>query len=211
MKPRSSRGSPRAAKYFRSAGELREWLEAHHADRDELLIGFYKKGAAKKGITYAEALEEALCFGWIDGHVRSVDGERYQQRWTPRRKGSIWSKINVGHVERLMAEDRMRPPGIAAFEARTAKRTGVYSFEQEEPSELDPARAARLRASGAASAFFEAQPPGYKRLAAFWVMSAKREETRDRRLETLIACSAEGERAPPFVVAKRKPAAKKGA
>lgn len=185
-------------RFFRSAAELRAWLEAHHADRDEVLIGFYKKGASKKGVTYAEALDEALCFGWIDGHLRSIDEERFQRRFTPRKKGSTWSKVNVRHVERLAREGRMRPAGLAAFEARTEDRTGTYAFEQARPVELDPARAARLRAHRAASAFFEAQPPSYRRTAAHWVMSAKKEETRDRRLEVLIASSAEGRVAPPF-------------
>ncbi|HEY8430056.1 MAG TPA: YdeI/OmpD-associated family protein [Sandaracinaceae bacterium] len=188
--------------FFRSAAELRAWLEANHATATELWIGYYKKGTTKKGITYAEAVDEALCFGWIDGQARSIDAERYQQRFTPRRKNSNWSKINVAKAERLIAEGRMRPAGLAAFEARSAARTGVYSFEQEKPTELDPARLAKLRANPAARAFFEAQPPSYRRTAALWVMSAKKGETRDRRLETLIACSARGEVAPPFAFAR---------
>ena len=186
------------ATFFRSADELRAWLDAHHADRDEVYIGFYKTSAKKKGVTYKEALDEALCFGWIDGVRRSIDEERYEMRFTPRRQGSIWSRVNVGHVERLTKAGRMRPPGVAAFEARTAKRMGLYSFEQERPKELDPARAKKLRANAAARKFFEAQPPSYRRTAAFWVMSAKKDETRDRRLDQLIHSSAKGEVAPPF-------------
>ena len=186
------------AKFFPSAGELHAWLAAHHADRDELVVGFYKKGSRKQGVTYLEALEEALCFGWIDGVRRSLDADRYEIRFTPRKKGSIWSKVNVGHVERLAKAGRMQPPGVAAFEARTAKRTGIYSFEQSRPTELDTARSARLRANAAASTYFDAQPPSYRRTVAFWVMSAKKEETRDRRLEVLIRSSAKGEVVPPM-------------
>lgn len=185
-------------RFFRSVAELRAWLEAHHADRDELYVGFHKARASARGITYREALDEALCFGWIDGVLRPIDAERYARRFTPRKKGSIWSKVNVTHVERLTKEGRMRPSGLAAFEARTASRTGVYSFEQEKPTELDAARAAALRANRAASAFFDAQAPSYRRTAAFWVMSAKKDETRDRRLAILIESSARGELAPPF-------------
>jgi uncharacterized protein YdeI (YjbR/CyaY-like superfamily) len=185
-------------RFFRTAAELRAWLEANHASATELMIGFYKKSARKKGITYPEAVDEALCFGWIDGVLRSLDAERYEQRYTPRKPNSIWSKINLGHVARLTREGRMRPAGVAAFERRTAARTGVYSFEQERPSELDAARAAKLRANRKAHAFFEAQPPSYRRTAVFWVMSAKQDATRDRRLAILVACSAKGEVAPPF-------------
>lgn len=188
-------GEPR---FFRSASELRKWLEKHHARDSEILLGLYKKKAAHLGLTYADALDEALCFGWIDGVRRSIDDERWTIRFTPRKPGSIWSKVNLAHVARLTEAGRMRPAGIAAFEARTAKRTGVYSFEQSKPSELDPERAAKLRANAAAHAFFTKQAPSYQRTAAFWVMSAKKDETRDRRLETLIACSARGEVAPPF-------------
>ena len=175
-------------RYFRSASELRRWLGAHHADTDELWIGYYKKGARKSGITYREAVDEALCFGWIDGIGRRIDDERRSIRFTPRRPGSIWSTVNVAKVERLEAEGRMTDAGRAAFAGRRADRTGVYSFEQgdivldEEPLRSDPA----------AWAFWSAQPPSYQKIAAYWVTSAKRPETRAKRMAELVADSAAG-------------------
>jgi uncharacterized protein YdeI (YjbR/CyaY-like superfamily) len=140
-----------------------------------------------------EAVDEALCFGWIDGLVKGIDGERYKQRFSPRKPGSIWSTINIGKVKALEAAGRMTRAGLAAFEGRDTKRTGVYSFENRDVT-LSTAYEQRFRAQRKAWAFFSAQPPGYRRISAFWVMSAKREETRERRLAQLIARSAAGER-----------------
>ena len=178
-----------APKFFRSAAEFRKWLERHHASEPFLWIGYWKKDASKKGIAYLEAVDEALCFGWIDGLVKGIDAERYKQRFSPRKPGSIWSTINVGKVKALEAAGRMTDAGRAVFEGRDTKRTGVYSFENRGVT-LSAAYEKRFRARRKAWAFFSAQPPGYRRISTYWVMSAKREETRESRLERLIAASA---------------------
>lgn len=179
-------------KYFRDAAAFRRWLEKHHAAAAELWVGFYKKGATRRGITYAEAVDEALCFGWIDGVRNGIDAERYTNRFTPRRPRSNWSDVNTRRVEELIAEGRMHPAGLAAFESREAARSGVYSFENRGASTLTPEQQARFRRNKAAWNFFEAQPPGYRKTAIWWVVSARREETREKRLTTLIDDSANG-------------------
>ncbi len=182
-----------APKFFRSAAEFRKWLERHHASAPFLWIGYWKKDASRKGIAYLEAVDEALCFGWIDGLVKGIDAERYKQRFSPRKPGSIWSTINIGKVKALEAAGRMTDAGRAAYEGRDTKRTGVYSFENRGVT-LAAAYEKRFRARRKGWAFFDRQPPGYRRLMAFWVMSAKREETRESRLERLIAASADERR-----------------
>jgi uncharacterized protein YdeI (YjbR/CyaY-like superfamily) len=179
--------------FFKSPEEFRRWLEQNHASAEEILVGFHKKDSGKKSITYAEALDEALCFGWIDGVRRSFDETSYTIRFTPRKPKSIWSLVNVRHVERLMQEGRMHAAGIAAFERRTPERTGIYSFENR-PRELSREYEKEFRRHKEAWEFFAAQPPGYKRQMSFWVMSAKREDTRRARLERLIDSSAKRER-----------------
>ncbi|HYZ71183.1 MAG TPA: YdeI/OmpD-associated family protein [Thermoleophilaceae bacterium] len=149
-------------------------------------------------MSWSEAVDQALCFGWIDGKLNRIDDERHRQRFTPRKRGSNWSKVNVEKVARLQAEGLMTAAGRRAFEAREEARTGVYSFEREQEAELDPEHERRLRANPEALAYFESRPPSYRRRATHWVMSAKREETRARRLETLIDCSARGEDIPPL-------------
>jgi uncharacterized protein YdeI (YjbR/CyaY-like superfamily) len=191
------------ARYFRTPAEFRRWLQKHHATERELLVGLYRKAAAHKGITYAQALDEALCFGWIDGVRRGVDDERSTIRFSPRRPNSVWSRVNVAHVRRLIAEGRMAPAGLAAFERRDPKRTGVYSFERDAAA-FDQAAEKTFRRNRKAWRFWEAQPPGYRKTATWWVVSAKREETRARRLETLIGHSAKGERLPALVSPARK-------
>jgi uncharacterized protein YdeI (YjbR/CyaY-like superfamily) len=181
------------AKFFTSPAQFREWLEKNHDHATELLIGFHKKGSGKKSITYAEALDEALCFGWIDGVRRSLNETSYVQRFTPRKPRSIWSNINVNHVERLKKEGRMHAAGLEAYARRDPKRTGIYSFENR-PLELAPEYEKTFRQHKAAWKFFQEQPDGYKRLLIFRTMSAKKEETRLRRLKQLIECSAKGER-----------------
>lgn len=181
---------------FNSPTEWRSWLRQHHADAGNLLVRIRKAGSSGRGLTYAEALDEALCYGWIDGVRRRIDDEAFSIRFTPRKPKSIWSRINVGHVERLMAEGRMKAPGLAAFKAREEKRTGVYAFEQE--SRELPAAAKRLfRANGKAWKWFQEQPPWYRRVCAHWVISAKKEATRERRLAQLIERSATGKRIGP--------------
>lgn len=180
-------------KFFSTPAEFRKWLEQNHDKASELMIGFHRKASGKKSITYPEALDEALCFGWIDGVRRKLDETSYVQRFTPRKPKSIWSLVNVRHVERLKKEGRMQPPGLEAYERRTPERTGIYSFENR-PKELSPAYKKRFRQNKQAWKFFEEQPTYYKNLVIFRTMSAKKEETRIRRLEQLIECSAKGRR-----------------
>ena len=185
--------APPKPTFFASAAAFRKWLERNHATRPELWMGYWKKDAGRKGISYAEAVEEALCFGWIDGIAKGIDAERYMQRFTPRRPGSIWSAINLKKVERLKAEGRMAKAGLEAVERRDPKRTGIYSFENQEV-DLAPAFEKRFRAKRRAWDFVTAQPPGYRRLMKYWVMSAKREETRESRFSRLVEASAAGKR-----------------
>jgi uncharacterized protein YdeI (YjbR/CyaY-like superfamily) len=185
---------PAAAKpvFFENAADLRRWLEKNHATATEVFIGFLKKAPGRSSLTYFEALDEALCFGWIDGVRRSLDAERWFQRFTPRKAKSVWSLVNVRKVEALAAAGRMTPAGLAAFEARDEKRTGLYSFEQGKAPTLGREELRVFRAKAKAWAFFQAQPPGYRRTATFWVMSAKQPETKHRRLAQLIDDSAKG-------------------
>jgi len=180
-------------KFFTSPEQFRQWLERNHNSATELLIGFHKKASGKKSITYAEALDEALCFGWIDGVRRSLNETSYVQRFTPRKPRSIWSNINVKHVERLKKAGRMHSAGLEAYARRDPKLTGIYSFENR-PRELDPEYEKTFRQNKAAWKFFQEQPPSYKRLMIFRTMSAKKEETRLRRLKQLIEYSEKGVR-----------------
>lgn len=180
-------------KFFKSPTEFRKWLDKNHAGEKELLVGFHKKASSKPSITYPEALDEALCFGWIDGVRRSLGEVSYTIRFTPRKPKSIWSNVNVRHVERLKKLGRMAPPGLAAYALRTPERTGVYAFENS-PHQLAAAYEKKFRANKKAWQFFEQQPPSIKRTCIFWVMNAKQEETRVRRLDNLIESSAKGEK-----------------
>ena len=191
-------------KFFSTPIKFREWLEKNHDKQSELLVGLHKKDSGKKTLTYAEALDEALCFGWIDGVRKNFDESSYTIRFTPRKPKSIWSRINVNHVERLQKEGRMMPPGLAAFARKEDKRTGIYSFENAR-RELPANYLKLLRANKEAWKFFSAQPPGYRRLAVFWVVSAKREETQIRRLEHLIEISANSERLGLLAAKKNSP------
>ena len=155
-------------------------------------VGFYKRSSGKASVTWPESVDEALSVGWIDGIRKRIDDEAYTIRFTPRRKGSIWSRVNIRRVEALTEEGRMLPAGIAAFEARLATRSAIYSYEQPAPVEhvLDPSFRRALGANKAAWTFFSAQPPGYRKLVTKWIMTAKRDETRQSRLRTLITTSA---------------------
>ena len=179
------------AVYFESPLAFRRWLEKHHESATELLVGFHKSHTGRPTLTWPESVDEALCFGWIDGIRRRVDNERYTIRFTPRRRHSVWSLINVRRVAVLTEEGRMHPAGRRAFEARRDDRTGIYSAEQRRVV-LGPAETRRFKANKAAWRFFESQPPGYRKTAIHWVTSAKKAETQARRLETLIADSASG-------------------
>jgi uncharacterized protein YdeI (YjbR/CyaY-like superfamily) len=183
--------------FFATAEELGAWLEEHHETADELWVGLYKKSSGKPSVTWPEVVEQALRFGWIDGVRRSIDGESYANRLTPRRRGSNWSRINVAKVEELKERGLMTPAGLRAYEARDPERTGVYSFERER-AQLSPELEERFRANAAAWEWFQSRPPGYRRTAIAWVTSAKRDETRLRRLQELIESSAEGRKIPPL-------------
>jgi uncharacterized protein YdeI (YjbR/CyaY-like superfamily) len=188
---------PAHVRFFADAAEFRTWLEEHHDSDAEVWLGLYKKGVPKPSVTYAEAVEEALCFGWIDGITRRVDEEAYTVRFTPRRKSSSWSAINIAKVAELEAAGRMHPAGLRAFEQRDRRKDASYSYENT-PRELPPEAEARLRENPAAWAYWQSSTPSYRRTATYWVMSAKREETRARRLETLVADSVAGRRVKPL-------------
>lgn len=187
-------------RFFRTGDAFRRWLKTNHDKRDELWVGFYRKDSGKGGITYAQALDEALCYGWIDGIRKKLDEESFTTRFTPRKPRSIWSNVNVKHVARLTSEGRMQPPGIAAFEKKDESRSGVYAFERE-TAQLEPEMIERFKRDRVAWKFFESQPPYYRRVTSWWVISAKREETRNSRLEKLIKHSAREERLPQLTPA----------
>ncbi|MBL9136918.1 MAG: YdeI/OmpD-associated family protein [Verrucomicrobiales bacterium] len=174
--------------FFPSALDFRHWLEANHQTTTEIWVGFYRKDAGQAGITYVEALDEALCFGWIDGIRKKVDALRYTNRFTPRKPRSTWSRVNIRRLEELSRLGRVTPAGAAAYAARDPERSGIYSFEQR-PQSLPPELERQFRAKGKAWSFFQAQPPGYRRTVIWWVISAKKPETRDLRLKKLIAAS----------------------
>jgi uncharacterized protein YdeI (YjbR/CyaY-like superfamily) len=178
-----------------SSAEFRRWLARNHHKATELFVGFYKKSSGKPSLTYHEALDEALCVGWIDGLRRSLDAERYAQRFTPRRPGSYWSHVNIGHAKRLIKAGRMKAAGLREFEKRDETGARKYSYERREAA-FDRPREKRFRENAAAWEFFQAQPPGYRRLLMFMVMSGKKEETREKRLDRLIAACASGRRIP---------------
>lgn len=188
--------------YFESAAAFRKWLEKNHDKADELLVGFHKKGSGKPSMTWPESVDEALCFGWIDGVRRSVDDERYTIRFTPRRTDkSIWSAVNLRKMDALIQAGRVAPAGMAAYERRP-KDKAPYSFEQR-PESFGPEYEKQFRANKKAWAFFEAQPPGYRRIAMWYVLSAKQDETRQRRLQHVIGVSARGERLEAMTPAKK--------
>lgn len=188
-------------KFFRTPEALRAWFAKHGTTKTELWMGYYKKASGKGGVVYKQALDEALCAGWIDGKVRSVDDVCYMQRWTPRKPKSIWSNVNTKRVGELIKEGRMTPAGMAAFARRDPVRTGIYSFENT-PHTFSPAFLKRFKADKKAWTFWDAQPPGYRRTLTAYVMSARRDETRERRFEHVRAHSARGERIPMMVSLK---------
>jgi uncharacterized protein YdeI (YjbR/CyaY-like superfamily) len=192
-------------RFFATPSEFRAWLEKHHATAKELLVGFHKKASGKPSITWPEAVDEALSFGWIDGVRRSIDDVSYTNRFTPRTTRSTWSERNIERAKELIAEGRMSPAGRKAFEARTDDRSAIYSYEQRGQAKLEREFERQFRANTKAWAFFQSQPPGYRTMATYWVVSAKREETRRRRLATLIDDSAHGRTVRPLTSpAKRR-------
>jgi uncharacterized protein YdeI (YjbR/CyaY-like superfamily) len=185
-------------KFFATGAEFRAWLEQHHASETELLVGYWKRATGRPSMTWAESVDEALCFGWIDGVRRGIDAESYTIRFTPRQKRSTWSAVNIKRAGELLAEGRLTPAGLAAFEARTDDRSAIYSYEQRRAASLEPAQQARFEADAGAWAWFQAQAPSYRRTAIHWVTSAKRAETRERRLATLIADCGAGQKIKPL-------------
>jgi uncharacterized protein YdeI (YjbR/CyaY-like superfamily) len=179
--------------FFQSPAEFRAWLEKNHSTTTELLIGFYRRDSGKGGITYPEALDEALCFGWIDGIRKRFDETSYTVRFTPRKPGSIWSAVNTKRVADLMKSGRMHVAGQKEFDQRDRKKAALYSYERA-TCKLDGTYESKFRANKKAWEFYQAQAPWYRRTSAWWVISAKREETRLRRLEQLIEDSAKGRR-----------------
>jgi uncharacterized protein YdeI (YjbR/CyaY-like superfamily) len=184
----------REAVFFRTPGDWRAWLEAHAAEATELWVGFFKRGAGETGITWPESVDQALCFGWIDGRRQSVDATRYRIRFSPRKPRSIWSTVNVARVQKLAELGLVQPAGLEAFARRRAERSGVYSHEQAGEPVLDAAEEARFRKRPEAWDFFQAQAPSYRKVALWWVVNAKQAATRSRRLEALIADSGGGRR-----------------
>lgn len=179
--------------FFRTPSDFRKWLKQNRVTAPELWVGYYKKGSGKPTITWPESVDEALCFGWIDGIRQRVDELSYKIRFTPRRKTSVWSAINIKRVEVLTAEGRMQPVGLKAFEARRENKSGIYAYEQRR-AQLEEPYGGMLRKNKAAWNFFETQAPWYRKQISWWVVSAKKEETRRARLQKLIEQSARGKR-----------------
>jgi uncharacterized protein YdeI (YjbR/CyaY-like superfamily) len=182
-----------APKFFRTPAAFRSWLAKYHGSAAELLVGFHKKGSGRPSLTWPESVDQALCFGWIDGIRKRIDDDSYTIRFSPRRKGSIWSAVNIKRVGELTTLDLMKPAGMEAFARKQLNRSGIYAYEQRSAT-LPPPLAALMRKNKAASAFFDAQPPWYRKTIVWWVVSAKKEETRVKRLSTLIEASANGRR-----------------
>ena len=181
-------------RFFARPEDFRKWLEAHHGNTSELWVGFYKKGSGRPSITWPESVDEALCVGWIDGLRKTIDAESYMIRFTPRKKTSNWSAVNIGRVKELTKQKRMRPAGVKAFELRKEEKSGIYAYENRKLAELGKAEAKQFRARPKAWEFFQNQPTGYRKLMTWWVISAKREETRQKRLDKLISESEAGRR-----------------
>ncbi len=180
--------------FFATPAEFRTWLCKHHASAKELLVGFHKKGSGTPSITWPESVDEALCVGWIDAVRRNVDASRYSIRFTARKAKSTWSAVNIARVAVLTSEGRMQPAGLAAFAARTEAKSGIYAYEQTKAAELDASSRKQFRANATAWKFFNAQAPSYRQRVTWWLLSARQEVTRQKRLAALIAASESGKR-----------------
>jgi uncharacterized protein YdeI (YjbR/CyaY-like superfamily) len=189
---------PKNVTYFTSPGTFRTWLEANHSREDELWVGYWKKPTGRPSLSWEESVDEALCFGWIDGIRKRIDDDAFTIRFTPRRSTSVWSRRNMERYEALLAEGRVCEEGVRAFERRREDRSGLYSFEQKIPPSLSDEYVARLRAVPEAWTDWQSRPPGYRRRATHWVMSAKKEETRERRMEAVIEECAAGRKVKPL-------------
>ncbi len=183
--------------FFENQSKLRNWFQKNYNKKDELNIGYYKINSGRKSITYEESVNEALCFGWIDGIRRSIDDKSYTIRFTPRRKNSIWSNKNINRVEELIKLKKMKPAGLTAYKIRKDEKSRIYSYEQKE-IKFDVGLEKILKSNNRAWNFFESQVRSYKNPAIRWVMSAKQEQTRIKRLSILIKCSEAGEKIPPL-------------
>jgi uncharacterized protein YdeI (YjbR/CyaY-like superfamily) len=193
---------PHDVRFFATGSDLRDWFDANHATVDELWLGYYKVISGRPSVTWSEAVDEALCVGWIDGQVKRMDDISHAQRFTPRRKGSTWSAVNVAKVGVLIAMGRMRPAGMRAFEARTAANTGIYSYERVLEA-LSEEELERFRAESVAWEDWEARPPSYRKAAIHWVTSARQASTRERRLGALIEDSLAGRPIKPLAWTRR--------
>ena len=189
--------------FFADAQAFRTWLAAHAHDARELLVGFHKVGTGKPCMRWSDSVDQALCYGWIDGVRKGIDEDTYTIRFTPRKAGSIWSAVNIDKVAKLREQGLMTPAGEAAFAQRSEARSRVYSHERATPAELEPADLARFKRHKAAWAYFEACPPGYRKRMLHVVTSAKKPETRATRLERLIEACAEGRRLDEWQPAKK--------
>jgi uncharacterized protein YdeI (YjbR/CyaY-like superfamily) len=181
-------------RFFATPGDFRKWLEAHHGNTSEVWVGFYKKDSGRPSITWPESVDEALCVGWIDGLRKTIGAESYKIRFTPRKKTSNWSAVNIGRVKELTKLGRMRPAGLKAFALRREEKSGIYAYENRKSVVLGKAEENQFRARPEAWDFFQGQPAGYRKLTTWWVISAKREETKKKRLEKLISESEAGRR-----------------
>src|SRR5712671_7717167 len=190
--------------FFPMPADFRIWLEAHHDKLREQLVGFHKKSSGKPSMTWPESVEVALCFGWIDGVRKSINETSYTIRFTPRRPTSTWSAVNIKRVQQLKKKGLMHPAGLKAFAARSAKKSGIYSYEQRKSAQFTREQAKQFRANKAAWEFFRAQPPWYQRVTTYWVISAKREETKLKRLSLLIKHSQNRRTLPQLTPAKKK-------
>jgi uncharacterized protein YdeI (YjbR/CyaY-like superfamily) len=187
--------------YFETPADFKAWLEQNHSQTDFVLVGFYKKGTGKPSMTWPESVDEALCFGWIDGVRKGVDADRYTIRFTPRKAGSVWSTVNINKIQVLIDQGRIQPAGLAAFELRKENRSGIYSHEQQVVDLPEPYQGL-LRENTSAREYFQKQPASYRKAACWWVVSAKQEKTRLSRMEKLITHSARAERIPQFTSKK---------
>jgi uncharacterized protein YdeI (YjbR/CyaY-like superfamily) len=189
---------------FEGPEAFRAWLEQHHDTEREVWVGYHRKRTRRPSMTWSESVDEALCFGWIDGVRKRIDDERYTIRFTPRRKGSVWSAANIRRAGELTEDGRMRPEGLAAFEARREDRSGIYSYERRDEAVFDPAFEERFRKRRKAWANFEAAPRSYRQAAIRWVMTAKKPETRERRFAQLVEDSAAGRTVRPLTSPARR-------
>jgi uncharacterized protein YdeI (YjbR/CyaY-like superfamily) len=180
--------------FFADARDFRAWFERHAASATELLVGFHKVGSNRPCMSWSESVDEALCFGWIDGRRQRIDDTSYSIRFTPRKASSIWSVVNIAKMDKLRAEGKMQPAGEAAFALRLAAKSGIYAHERSDVPALLDAERERFQRDAAAWDYFQAAPPGYRKTILHWITSAKREETRSKRLQQLIAACAAGKR-----------------